>query len=47
MSEHEKKEPVYKEPMELFEELKKELEFLPDEEAKAGIIHAFIHALTD
>ena len=45
MNENEKE--IYKEPQELFEELKKELDFLPNEVAKMGIIQGFIHALTD
>ena len=34
-----------KKPFELFEELKKELEFLPNDEAKTGIINGFIFLL--
>jgi len=38
-------EVLYKEPAELFKELKKELEFLPNEEAKDWIINSFIYTL--
>ncbi len=35
----------YKQPAELFEELKEELPFLPNDEAKTGMINGYIYAL--
>ena len=34
-----------KEPADLFEQLKEELPFIPNEEAKQGIINGYIYAL--